>query len=79
MNLRDRIGNLHLSFNRKYTLKFKSADEFLTALTRELILHGTKSDKISWFLCVASDKPEWDELAKIAIDLRSNYEKHSQK
>lgn len=58
--------------------RFKSADDFLTALTHELVRHGTKSDKIDSFRRAAADNPEWSRLAKVAIDLRNAYEKHCQ-
>lgn len=58
--------------------EFKSVDDFLLALTHELVLHGTQSDKIDSFLSAAADNVEWNLLAKIAIELRDAYEKHLQ-
>lgn len=40
--------------------EFESADDFLTALTRELVRRGTKSDRIDSFRRAAADNPEWN-------------------
>ena len=58
--------------------EFESADDFLTALTHELVQHGAKSDKIDSFRRAAADDPELSLLAETAIDLRGAYEKHRQ-
>lgn len=57
-------------------MKFQNSDEFLTALSNELALHGASSDKIGTFLEIADDRPDWKKLAETAIDLRRSYEVH---
>lgn len=61
---------------KMFNPEFKLADDFLTALTRELVRRGTKSDRINSFRRAAAGNPEWSKLAEIAIDLRGAYEEH---
>ena len=57
-------------------MDFDNSDEFLTALSHDLALHGANSDQIGTFLKLAEARPDWKKLAETAIGLRQSYEQH---